>query len=74
MLVGRKFMELRELTGQTQIEVQQELGINMGLLELGKLDITIVSLRNLCHYFGITEAEFFEGLDLYPTKDNLLPL
>lgn len=62
--IGKKFMELRKQTGKTQAVAQKEFGINVGLLEAGKLNLTIVSLRKLCRYYGMTEAEFFENLEI----------
>lgn len=62
--IAVRLRKMREETGKYQKDVARETGMNMGDIEAGRYNITVTTLDRLCRYYGITMAEFFEGLEL----------
>lgn len=63
-LIARKLAALREQRGVFQKVVARATGLNVGLIETGRRNITVYSLDRLCRYYGITLTEFFKELEL----------
>lgn len=62
--IAAKFANLREQRGVFQNDVAMEIGLNIGLIETGRGNITLNTIERLCRYYGITPAEFFKDLQL----------
>lgn len=63
LIVG-KLAALREQRGVFQKVVARATGLNVGLIETGRRNITVYSLDRLCRYYGITLTEFFRELEM----------
>lgn len=63
-MIAEKFKELRRQTGKLQKEVERDTGVNVGYVEAAQYNLSIKTLERLCRYYGVTLAEFFEGLDI----------
>ena len=57
-----RLQQLRRKKGITQQEVYDATGIHVARLEARRANMTISTLASLCHFYGITLAEFFQGL------------
>ncbi|WP_195289571.1 helix-turn-helix domain-containing protein [Alistipes finegoldii] len=64
LVMAERFKALRKQAGKLQKDIVKDTGLNIGNIEAAKMNITIITLRKLCRYYGITEAEFFEGLEM----------
>ena len=60
-VVGR-LQRLRQERGLTQQEVYDGTGIHVARLEASKANMTVITLAALCRFYGISLAEFFNGL------------
>lgn len=47
----------------TQEKVTFDTGINIGLIEVGKTNISIVTLITLCNYYNISLEDFVKGIE-----------
>jgi hypothetical protein len=54
---------LRELNNLTQGDVYYDTGIHIGRIEAYRVNLTISTLNELCIYFEISLADFFERLE-----------
>lgn len=63
-MVAEKLKTLRKASGKIQKEVERDTGVNMGYVEAVCVDPSIRTIERLCRYYGITQAEFFEDIDL----------
>ena len=64
-LMGEHVRELREVLGWTQADFASKSSfsvVNVGLLELGKLAITLDEIREVSATFGMTPEHFLAGI------------
>ena len=55
--------EIRLANKLTQNDVYYDLGIHIGRIESYKVNLSIVTLSNICNYFEITLTEFFKRVE-----------
>ncbi len=60
--IGDRLRELRLAKGLSQDVVYIDTEIHIARVEMGKYNITISTLSDLCDYYGITLEEFFKGI------------
>lgn len=60
--IAKKLKQLREEHNVTQETFYNDTNIHIGRIESLKSNISVSTLNVICKYFGITLAEFFEGL------------
>ena len=60
--IGNKLRDLRLKKGLSQDVVYIDTDIHIARVEMGKYNITISTLSDLCDYYGITLEEFFKGI------------
>lgn len=61
--VGKRLRELRLAKGLSQDAVYIETDIHIARVEMGRYNITISTLSDLCAYYGISIEEFFKGIE-----------
>jgi transcriptional regulator with XRE-family HTH domain len=61
--IASALKELRELNNLTQGDVYYDTGIHIGRIEAYRVNLTISTLNELCIYFEISLADFFERLE-----------
>lgn len=61
--IASAIKELRELNNLTQGDVYYDTGIHIGRIEAYRVNLTISTLNELCIYFEISLADFFERLE-----------
>ena len=54
---------LRVERGYTQEVVTDRTGVNVGLYEIGKTNITVVLFAVLCNFYGIALDDFFRNME-----------
>ena len=54
--------ELRLAKGLSQDVVYIDTDVHIARVEMGRYNVTISTLSDLCDYYGITLKEFFEGM------------
>lgn len=54
---------LRKEKGVSQREIIYTTDINIVRVENAEINITVGTLQKICDYFGITLAEFFNGMN-----------
>lgn len=57
-----RLQRLRRERKLTQQEVYDGTGIHVARLETNKANMTVITLATLCRFYGISLAEFFQGL------------
>lgn len=62
--IAERLKQLRAATGKYQKDVERETGVNIGSVEAAQYNLSVKTLERLCRYYGVTLAEFFEGLEL----------
>lgn len=62
--VGKRLRELRVAKGLSQDVVYIDTDIHIARVEMGKYNITISTLSDLCEYYGISLVDFFKGIDI----------
>lgn len=62
--IVEKLVALRKARGEYQRDVVSATGLNIGLIETGRRNITICTLERLCRYYGISLVRFFEEVGL----------
>lgn len=62
--IAERLKQLRAATGKYQKDVERETGVNIGSVEAAQYNLSVKTLERLCRYYGITLAEFFEGLEI----------
>lgn len=61
--IGARLKSLRVERGYTQEVVTDRTGVNVGLYEIGKTNITVVLLAVLCNFYGIALDDFFRNME-----------
>lgn len=61
--VSRRCREIRLLRGYPQEYIQENTKINIGRLESGMRNVSIVTIKLFCDYCGVSVSEFFNGID-----------
>ena len=61
--IGARLKCLRVERGYTQEVATDRTGVNVGLYEIGKTNITVVLLAVLCNFYGIALDEFFRNME-----------
>lgn len=61
--VGKRLRELRLAKGLSQDVVYIDTDIHIARVEMGKYNVTISTLSDLCDYYGISLKEFFSNIE-----------
>lgn len=61
--IGTRLKRFRVDRGYTQEVVTDRTGVNVGLYETGKTNMTVVILAVLCNFYGVTLDEFFQNME-----------
>ncbi len=61
--VGDRLRGLRLAKGLSQDVVYIDTDIHIARVEMGKYNVTISTLSDLCEYYGLTLEEFFNGIN-----------
>lgn len=57
-----RLQQLRRERGYTLQEVYDATGIHIARLEANKANMTVLTLSVLCRHYGVSLANFFQGL------------
>lgn len=57
-----RLQRLRRERGYTLQEVYDATGIHIARLEANKANMTVITLSTLCRHYGVSLADFFQGL------------
>lgn len=60
--IGKRLRELRLSKGLSQDVVYIDTDIHIARVEMGRYNITISTLSDLCDYYGVSLEEFFKGI------------
>ena len=60
--IAARLRDLRKERGLSQIDVFIDTDIHVGRVEGGRTNITVSTLSALCHRYGISPREFFDGV------------
>jgi transcriptional regulator with XRE-family HTH domain len=60
--VGKRLRELRLAKGLSQDVVYIDTDVHIARVEMGRYNITISTLSDLCDYYGITLKDFFDRI------------
>lgn len=60
--IAEKLKQIRIAKGLTQEVVTDRTGVNIGLIELGKTNVSIVTLVILCNYYNVELEAFIKGI------------
>ena len=60
--IAQRIKQLREEKGFSQETFYIDTDIHIARIELGKVNITVSTLQDICDYFGITLSDFFKDL------------
>lgn len=60
--IAGRIKELREAKGVTQEVFYNDTGIHIGRIERAQRNISITTLSEICEYFDVSLAEFFQKL------------
>ena len=61
--VGKRLRELRLAKGLSQDVVYIDTDVHIARVEMGRYNVTISTLSDLCDYYGITLKDFFKGVE-----------
>lgn len=61
--IAERIKQLREERGVSQEDLYLDTDIHIARVELGKVNITVSTLQDICSYFGISMVEFFKGVE-----------
>lgn len=61
--VAERLKRLRQERGLTQEKVTDHTGVNIGLIELGRTNISISTLVLLCNYYEVSLQDFVTGVE-----------
>lgn len=62
--VGRRLRQIREERGLSQQFVYTDTDINVGRIERGERNFSIITLGLLCNYYRISPEDFFKGIGI----------
>jgi transcriptional regulator with XRE-family HTH domain len=54
---------VREKAGITQEQFYNDTDIHIGRIERAQINITVVTLKEICQYFGISLRDFFREIE-----------
>lgn len=60
--IAIRIKKLRDEKNISQLRFYNETDIHIARIELGKLNITVSTLKEICDFFGITLSEFFKEI------------
>ena len=60
--IAQRIKQLREEQNISQEVFYIDTDIHIARIEVGKVNITVSTLQDICHYFKITLADFFNGI------------
>lgn len=60
--IGNRLRELRLAKGLSQDVVYIDTDIHIARVEMGKYNITISTLSDLCDYYGVSLDQFFRSI------------
>jgi transcriptional regulator with XRE-family HTH domain len=60
--IAKRIKQLREEKNVSQGTFYIDTDIHIARIELGKINITITTLQDICDYFNISLDEFFSGM------------
>jgi len=63
--IAKRIKQLREIKGLSQETFYIDTDIHIARIELGKVNITVSTLKDICDYFEITLSEFFKDVKLF---------
>ena len=61
--VAERLIYFRQKRGYTQENVTDQTGVNIGLIELGRTNISITTLIILCNYYEVSLQDFVIGVE-----------
>jgi transcriptional regulator with XRE-family HTH domain len=62
--IAKRIKQLREEKGLSQETFYIDTDIHIARIELGKVNITVSTLKDICNYFEITLSDFFKDVKL----------
>ena len=60
--IAQRIKQLREEQNISQEVFFIDTDIHIARIEVGKVNITVSTLQDICHYFKISLADFFYGI------------
>ena len=60
--IALRIKQLRNEKNISQLSFYNDTEIHIARIELGKINITVSTLKEICDYFGITLSEFFKDI------------
>ena len=60
--IAQRIKQLREEKNISQEVFYIDTDIHIARIEVGKVNITVSTLQDICHYFKISLADFFSGI------------
>lgn len=61
--IGLRLREIRQSKGLSQVMVYIDTDIHIARIEMGKYNITMSTLSDLCDYYEISLEDFFKNMD-----------
>lgn len=62
--IGQRLRQIRKKRGLSQQYVYTDTDINIGRLERGERNFSIITLGLLCNYYQVALEDFFKGLGI----------
>ena len=72
VLLRKVAMQLKQLRKEKNVSkdiVFYDTNINIAILETGKVNPSISTIKALCNYFEISQVEFFDRIEAWNTPD-----
>lgn len=60
--IAKRIKQLREEKGLSQDTFYIDTDIHIARIELGKTNITVSTLQDICNYFGVSLKDFFNQI------------
>ncbi len=61
--IAKRLRDIRKELKITQTVVKEDTGVSISNIELGCINISIMTIAILCEYYGVTLEEFFKGIE-----------